>query len=137
MEQASRMELDEFHVRHAATGSPRHRYAIAGRCIRVRGVQIHLARAAGRKHGMRCLDSDGTPAREIERIKPMTAMPGQAEPLRRDQVDGVMIFEDRDVRMIAHALVERGDHGMPGCIGGVNNSSTTMAPFTRQMTSEL
>src|SRR5476651_516271 len=31
--------------------------------------------------------------------------PGQPEPLGRDQVDGVVIFEHRDVWMIAHALV--------------------------------
>src|ERR1700709_1361817 len=136
MKQASRMELDELHVRYPAAGPPCHCNAIACRRIRISGVQIHLARAAGREHGMRRLDGDGTSTRKVERIEPVTAMPGQPEPLGRDQVDRVMLFEYRDVRMIAHALVERGDHGVTGCIGGMNDPPMTVATLARQMKAE-
>src|SRR5471032_519082 len=67
----------------------------------------------------------------------MTAMPGQPKPLRRDEVNGVMIFKDRDVRMIAHALVERGDYGVTGCIGGMNDPPMAMSTFARQMKAEF
>src|SRR5471032_505779 len=67
----------------------------------------------------------------------MTAMPGQPKPLGRDEVNGVMIFKDRDVRMIAHALVERGDYGVTGCIGGMNDPPMAMSTFARQMKAEF
>ncbi len=51
------MELDEFHVGHAATGSPGHGHAVAGADVWVGGVQVHFAGTAGGQHGV--LRGDG------------------------------------------------------------------------------
>ena len=49
--EAGRVELHEFHVRHARTGAPGHRDAVAGRAARGGGEQISTTRAAGRQDG--------------------------------------------------------------------------------------
>ncbi len=137
MEQAGRMELDEFHVRHAAAGAPGHRDAVAGRGVGIRGVQIDLARAAGGEHRMRRLDGHGAAAFQVERIQTVAAAPRQTQAVGRDQVDRVVVFEQRDVRMAAHALAERGDHRVAGCVRCVNDPPMAMAAFARQVKAEF
>ena len=46
MVKTGRVELYEFHVGNPAARSPGHRYPIAGRSVRVRGVQIDFASTA-------------------------------------------------------------------------------------------
>ena len=48
--QAGRVELHELHVGHAAAGAPGHGDAVAGGGVRVAGVEIDLAGAAGGEH---------------------------------------------------------------------------------------
>ena len=50
--QAGRVELDELHVGHPASGAPAHGDAVAGRDVGIGGVEIDLAGAAGGQHGM-------------------------------------------------------------------------------------
>ncbi len=50
--QAGRVELDELHVGHPAAGAPGHGDAVAGRGVRVGGVEVDLAGAAGGEHGV-------------------------------------------------------------------------------------
>ncbi|MGF6728264.1 hypothetical protein OKW50_000345 [Paraburkholderia youngii] len=67
----------------------------------------------------------------------MAAPAGQAEAFGRDQIDRVMIFEQRDVRMMAHLLAERSDDRMAGRVGRVNDPAMAMAAFARQMKAQL
>ena len=137
MEQAGRMELDEFHVRDAAARAPRHRDAVAGRGVGVGRVQVDLAGAARREHRVRRLDRDRAVVLDVERVQAVTAAAGQAEPVRRDQVDCVMVFEERDVRMPARALRQRREHRMTGRVGRVDDSAMTVAAFARQVKAEF
>ena len=54
------MKLVELHVCHPATGPPSHGDAIPGRAVRVGGVEVDFARAAGGQHrhaGAEALDA--------------------------------------------------------------------------------
>ena len=69
----------------------------------------------------------------------MTAVPPAGRRLvGRDQVDRVVIFEQRDVRMIAHALLfERDLHRVAGGVGGVDDAAMAVAAFARQVEAEF
>ena len=49
--EAGRVELHEFHVRHAAAGAPRHRDPVAGRAARRGRIEIGAPRPAGGEDG--------------------------------------------------------------------------------------
>ena len=72
MIQAGGVELVEFHVADPAAGSPAHGDAVAAGAIRVAGVKIGLACAAGRQDHRRRLEQIDMIAALIERIYAVT-----------------------------------------------------------------
>ena len=68
--QARRVELDELHVRDAATRAPAHRDAVAARGVRIGRVQVDLARAAGGEHRVPGADGDHVVGLAVERVQP-------------------------------------------------------------------
>ena len=56
MEEAGWMELDEFHIRDDCPGPPGHGHAVTRRHVRICGLEIHAAQAAGRQQDRACRD---------------------------------------------------------------------------------
>ena len=87
------MELDELHVGDAAAGPPSHGDAVAGGAVRVAGVQIHLAGAAGGQRHETGLEHLNAPGAAVEHIGPGAAVAVAAELAQVDQVDGDPVVE--------------------------------------------
>jgi hypothetical protein len=86
---------------------------------------------------MRCFDGHGAAALQIECVQAMATTARQTQTVRRDQVDRVVIFEQRDVGVAAHALAQCGDYCVAGRVRSVNDPAMTMAAFARQMEAEF
>jgi hypothetical protein len=136
MVEAGRVELDELHVGHAATGAPCDRHAVAGGRIGVGGVEIHLAGAAGSHCRVAGAQRQHAVAGDVQHIGAKAAVARQAEFGRGDQVDRNVPFEDGDVGMHPHLFGQRLLHRGAGGIGGVNDPALAMAAFARQMEAE-
>ena len=73
------MELHEFHVRHPATGPPRHGDAVAGGTVRVAGVQINPAGSAGGQDHDPRGDHFDVAALSVQHIGAQAAVAAQAQ----------------------------------------------------------
>jgi hypothetical protein len=100
------VELHELHVGEPRAGAPGDRVAVAGGHLRVRGVAVHLAAAAGGEHGRVGGDLDG--AAGHARPRAGAAAP---RPLAVDhEVEHARLLEHADARARLHALDERPRH---------------------------
>src|SRR2546421_1069471 len=70
MIQASRMELNELHIRYGRSGAVSHGEAIAGGDVRVGGVKIGLAAATSRQQSDLRGKSPHLPAGLVQHISP-------------------------------------------------------------------
>ena len=135
------MKLNELHVRHATTGAPRHGHAIAGGGVGIGGVDIGLARATCRQHGMRCADGDHMIVFNVENIGTPAALASfvtaQAELGPGNQINADVFFQHRDIAVMAHFFSERVLHGGAGSVSGVNNATMAMAALAGQMKPEF
>ena len=94
MVKTGRVELDEFHIRYAGTGTPCHGNPVPGRGIGVGGIKVNLACTTRCQHSMpggkRMDDAfffiQDIKAVAFERLLVFIKL------VRRDQVDGEMIF---------------------------------------------
>ena len=128
------MELDKFHVRYPATGAPGHRYSVAARGVRVRGVAVDLTGASGGKDGVRSCNRHHSSARTVEHVNPVAARAfPPTETLRGDQVDRQMILEHGNIRVGSNALLERCLDGVAGRICRVDDTSVTVTAFLGQV----
>ena len=93
VKQAGRMELIELHVRDATAGAPRHRDAVAGRAVRIAGIEVHLARAAGCENHARRLEHFDVIGLLVVDVGADAAIRRAAELGGGDQVDGDVIRE--------------------------------------------
>jgi hypothetical protein len=91
------VELHEFEVGHPAAGAPRHRDAVAGRGVGVGGVEVDLAGAAGRQHGVACGEGFDLAAALVQRIGAVDLPFLAASALTRDEIDGDVLLEGLDV----------------------------------------
>ena len=92
------MKLEELHVRHTGPGSVGHRDAIAGRDVRVTGVEVDLARTTGGHEGdLRAVAIDLTRIRIQDIRAECPVRPGQPRSPTGQQVDGHSIFEQLDI----------------------------------------
>ena len=107
------VELDEFHVLGHRLGAVAHGDAVARGDHGVRGRGVDVAAAARghdgefRKHG---LDLVGVEIQDVGPERGQSARVARdefAQMVLRQQVDGEVAFENRDVRMLPHRLHER------------------------------
>ena len=139
MVEARRVKLDELHVGDAAAGAPAHGDAIAGRRVRIGGIEIHLSGAAGGEHGAVRGNGPDLARRLVQHVGPVAAAgatmgrPRAAQFHAGDEIDGDMMFEHRDIRMGACLFAQRGLHRLPGRIGRVDDPPHAVAPFAGQM----
>jgi hypothetical protein len=94
------VELDELHVRDAATGAPGGGNAVAGGGVGVGGVQVDLARAAGGQNGVRALKVCTSSVASSSAYRPRHWLAGgavrQAQLVAGDQVHQGVVLEQRD-----------------------------------------
>ena len=131
--QAGRVELDEFHVSHAASGAPAHRDAVAGGSVRVGGVEINFTRAAGRQDGVVRGDGVDFIAQAVERVSAMAAVVPVTDFVAGDQVDGDVVFQQGDIGVCPRLGGEGFLHRHAGGISGVDDAPVAVSAFLRQV----
>jgi hypothetical protein len=131
------VELDELHVRYAAACTPGHGDAVAAGRVRIRRIEIDLACAARGHHGLARGNRLDVARCNVECVQAMAAHARPAQLCIGNQVDRKVVFQQRDVRVVAYLLNQRRDHGMAGGIGGVDDASMAMAAFARQVEAEF
>ncbi len=135
--QAGRVELDEFHVRHPAARAPGHGDAVAGGRVGVGGVEIDLARATCRQHGVGCGNGLHFAAGVVQHVEAVAAVARQAKLARSDQVHREVVLDDRDIGMLARLLAQGGHDGMAGGVRRVDDAPAAMPAFARQVVAEF
>jgi len=131
--QAGRVELDEFHVRYPAAGSPSHGDAVAGGSVRIGRVEVDLAGAARRQNRMIGGEGEDFVVGDIEHVGAETAFFGLANLWAGDQVYRNVMFEDRDAGVSPELLGQRSLDGGAGSVGGVDDASVAVAAFASQV----
>src|SRR5687768_17073938 len=109
MVQASRMELDKFHIGYAATRTPTHCNAVASGGIRIGSVEIDLSRTAGRQDSVPRGDSAHSSRHAIKHINAMTTVISVritriTQLCAGNEIDCDMVFKHRNVGMGARFL---------------------------------
>jgi hypothetical protein len=100
------VELHELHVGEPRAGAPGDRVAVAGGHLRVRGVAVHLAAAAGGEHRGVGGDLDGAAGRRSPARRRSSAAPLAVD----HEVEHARLLEHAHARARAHALDERARH---------------------------
>ncbi len=129
------MELDEFHVGDARPGAPAHGDPVAGGDVRVGGVQVHLARAAGGEDGRARRDRPHVPCADVEHVgaeRPVGAA-CVAQLARCDKVDRDVPLEDLDVGVALHLPDERLLHRAAGGVRGMHDAPVAVAALAREV----
>ena len=91
------MELDEFHVRYPAACPVGHGDTVTRGGVRVGGIEVDLAGAAGGDQRVRGADRDDLAGKVVQDIGSVAALVSRAELFAGNQVDGDMVFENGDV----------------------------------------
>src|SRR5438552_10628158 len=100
VEQAGRMKLNELHVRDHGTRTPRHRYAVPRRDVRICRVEINFSATASREHDTIRADRLHLSVFFIKNVDPeATVLCRKAELARGDQIHCHMIFQKIDMRL--------------------------------------
>ena len=129
MVQAGRMELVEFHVGDTAAGAPGHGDAVTTGGVRITGIQVNLAGAAGGEYHLAGTEGlDALPV-AVQHIGTDTAVVCQPQFVAGDQVNGDVVFQQGDVAARARGIQQRGLHGAPGSIGRMQYPAGGMSPF--------
>lgn len=129
--QAGRVELDEFHVGHAAAGPPRHGQPVAGRGVRVGGVQVDLARpAGGQDDAARAVGVDRVGAGVLGVDADAAGFPGMA---LDDQVDRDAVAVQFHVGAVLHLFHEGFLDGAAGVVGDMRDPPPAVAAFLGQV----
>ena len=131
--QTSGVELDELHVRNAATGTPSHRNAVACRGVWIGRIEIDLSRSARREYGVLRGDGYYFIAQAAKRIYTIASVIGPAQLSTGDQVNRHEMLQNSDVWMAKHPRNERFLHNMTCRIGRMNDASPAMPAFPREV----
>ncbi len=137
MEQAGGVKLIEFQVGDPAAGPPGHGDAVAGGALRVGAVQVGLAgAAAGQHHRAR---GQGTHAgvAGIQYVGPQASVRTVAQAPGGDQVHRHLVLQNADIRPLQGPRQEGGFNGPPGMVGGMNDTTVTVASLPVQMQHRL
>ncbi len=127
------MELHEFHVRHPAARPPRHGDAVAGGAVRIAGVQIDPARAAGGQHHETGGDHLDPTALAVQDVSAQAAVALQTQFAADDQIDDAVVIVQRDARMLASALLQSQLNGAAGGVGGMDDAPVAVSAFAVQV----
>jgi hypothetical protein len=132
MEEAGRMELVELQVRDPAAGAPRHGDAVAGRSVRVAGVEVDLARPAARQHHAASAECRHLVGGAVEDVGAVTAARTHTIDTA-DQVDGDVPFEQVDTWVGAGVREQRLLDAQTGVVGGVDHPPMAVAALSGQV----
>ena len=109
MVEARRVELDELHVLDLRAGAPREGDAVARRDVGVAGVEVDLAAAARRQHGVGRTDRVDLVRLLVEHVGADAAVrPLHADALRDDEVDDDRVLVRLDLGVAAQGAEHRG-----------------------------
>ncbi len=124
------MELDEFHVGYLAPCAPSHGYAVPRRRIGIGGVEVDLACAAGCQHCVRCREGLHMVCLLVENIGTVAAAIQQAELCLRDEIDGDVMLEHRNIWMRMQLFRQCMLYRRAGGIGYVYDAAMAMPPLS-------
>ena len=133
MVKAGWVELHELHIGYAATGAPGHGDAVPGGGVGIGRVQIDLARAAGREHGVVCRNGQHCVTPFVQYIGTVTTLLFLAEFASGDQIYRDVLFEDGDVGVCQHAFGQCLLHRFAGGIGRMDDAAATVAALAREV----
>src|SRR5690606_24040909 len=102
----------------------------AGRDVGIGGVEIDLAGAAGGEHRVARGEGDDLVRLDVEHVGAEATGARLADLVAHHQIDGDMVFENVDVRMIADMLAERGLYGGAGGVGGMDDAPVRVSALT-------
>jgi hypothetical protein len=130
--EAGRVKLNEFEICDAASGTPRHRNAVAAR--RIRRVLVETGCAAGSEH-------DGVGPQGLERAAgrihgaqaDAAIRAGDTETGRGHELTDEGPVAQGDQRMRARLIRQGRHHGRAGCVVRMHDPSLAMPAFARQM----
>ena len=124
-------------LRHAATRTPRHGDAVAGRGVRIAGVAVHLAHAAGGEHHRGGRQRLHALAVDVERIHAIAARRLDAPKVPRgDHVQRHPALAQLDIRVSGDLLEQRLVDRTTGGIGRVRDAAHGMAALAGQVQPE-
>ena len=127
------MKLVEFHVGDPAAGAPCHGNAVTAGGIGVAGIEVHLAGTARGQCYFTGAERLDPVVLTIQHIGAQTAVVIRPELGTCYQVNGNVVFEQGDVRATACLTQQGGFHGVPGCIGCMQNPTGGMSAFAGQV----
>ena len=127
------MKLHEFHVGNTAAGPPAHGDAVAGGSVRIGGVQIDLARAAGGQHGILRRHGQHMVALFVQDVCAITAVFRLADFSPGNQIHRNVLFKDGDVGVREDQIRQRLLHRFAGRIGGMDDAAATVTAFAREV----
>ncbi len=136
MVQAGRVELVEFHVRHAAAGAPGHGDAVAGRAVGIGRELIDAARPAGRQHDGAAGEALDPAGRDVEGIDAVAGAVDEAWRLDvalGDEVDDRVAGRQRDVGVGGGGAGERVLHRPAGGVVDMGDAAMAVAALAGQM----
>ena len=138
--ECGRMELHVLGIHYARTGALRHHHAVADGVARVRGVQVDLTDAAGGEDGEVAENREDLVRPVVQQIRARAFIREAIADLdvgrmmlRRQEIDRGHLRDERDVRLVLHAIEERGLDGAAGGVAGVNDARQRVRPFLRQI----
>ncbi len=132
--QAGRVELDELHVRDPAARAPGHRDAVAGGGVGIGGVEVDLAGAAGRQHGVRCAEGEHLVGGLVEHVQALAAR-CSASPSLRPVIRSTSVCCSNSVMLgrAPHLLDQRALHRGAGGVGRMHDAALAVAAFAREV----
>ena len=127
------VKLDELHVRDPAACAPGHRDPVSRRGVRIRGVEVDLARAPGGEHGVARREADHMVVFDVQHVGAQAAFLGPADLVADDQVDRNVVFEDRNVGVGKDLLAKRLLDCGTGRVGGVDDAPVRVSAFAGEV----
>ncbi len=127
------MELNELHVGDIGASSPCHGNSIAGRDIRVAGIEVDLAGAPGGNHHGAGPESLNALAAAIENVGAHDTHMGLPDFGACDQIHCIAVLKKGDIGVLSCMLLQRGLDGAPRGICGMDDAAMGMPAFPGQV----
>ena len=125
--QRGRVELYEFHVLKRRARAVSHGHAVAGGHVGVGRLAVNLPNPAGRQNGDFGFDLEHLPGFGVERDESVAGL------VVVQQIDGKMIFENRNVGMVADFFDQAGFNRAAGGVAQrVDDAVVRMSAFERE-----
>jgi hypothetical protein len=131
------MKLDEFHVADAAACAPGHGDAVAGGSVRIGGIQVNLAGAAGSQYRVPSGKSIHLAGFIVERVDTVDAPLVATGMPAGDEIDGQMVFEQSDIGVAANFIGQRGLHRTASGIRCMYDPSFAVSALAGQVVARI